>query len=172
VTEPLCDDSSRTRFVLLVEDDAGVRDSMMKLLVNHGFKVLETASGDEGLSVAQNLNEAIEVAVVDMAMPTMWGDEFAEKLAVISPMTKFIFISGHSEDFLRIGGSLSGNEIFFPKPFSPKLLLEKIRELLGIETPFVAVATETSPAGEDVHAQHPHFAEILDLHIETDQRVD
>ena len=170
--EPLSDGSNRTRFVLLVEDDAAVRRSLMAALVDHGFEMLQASSGDEGMSVAQNLNETIEVAIVDMAIPPIWGDEFAQRLALVSPTTKFIFISGHSEDFLRLGGSLTGNEIFFPKPFSPKLLLEKIRELLGIVPPVVPKVIGSSPTAENLHAQPPHFAEYLDLHIETDQHVD
>src|SRR5436190_9835641 len=92
VTEPLYHDSTRPKIVLLVEDDYAVRDSTMKGLANHGFDVLESASGDEALRLVQNTKETIEVAVIDMAMPLMWGDELARRLSIISPETKFIFI--------------------------------------------------------------------------------
>lgn len=144
----------------------------MTAMVDHGFDILQAASGDEALAMVQNVNEAIEVAVVDMAMPLMWGDELAQRLAIISPETKIIFISGHSEDFLRSGGALTGNEIFFAKPFSPKLLLEKLWEMLGIESPVQRAADDTSSAAARPHAQSPHFAEYLDLHIETDRHVE
>jgi DNA-binding response OmpR family regulator len=172
VKEPLFHGSTRQKFVLLVEDDAAVRRSLMLALVDHGFQILQASSGDEGMRVAENLKETIEVAVVDMALPPIWGDEFAQRLALVSPLTQFIFISGHSEDFLRLGGNLTGNEIFFPKPFSPKLLLEKIRDLLGIAPPVVQKVIGSTPTAETLCPQPPHFAEYLDLHIETDQRVD
>jgi len=158
-----------------VEDDYAVRDSTMKGLANHGFDVLESASGDEALRLVQNTKETIGVAVIDMAMPLMWGDELARRLAIISPETKFIYISGHSEDFLLSGGALAENDIFFAKPFSPKLLLEKIRELLGMEIPIAAVAPAvdaTSGLVGDPQHPYPCFTECQDIHVETDQHVD
>jgi DNA-binding response OmpR family regulator len=169
---PLDDGSTRLKTVLLVEDDFGVRDSFMKWLVDRGFEILESASGDEALSLVRNTKETIGVAIVDMSMPLMWGDEFARRLAIISPETKVIFISGHSEEFLRSGGELSEDDIFFAKPFSTKLLLEKIWELLGIEPPAVPVPDEAAPSPENSSPQHPHFTEHLDLHMENDKRVE
>jgi DNA-binding response OmpR family regulator len=99
----------------------------------------------------------------------------ARRLSIISPETKFIFISGHSEDFLRSGGALAGNDIFFAKPFSPKLLLEKIKELLGIEIPVAAVAPGVNAAsgtGGDSQHPFPYFTECQDVHMETDRHVD
>lgn len=163
----------RAKTVLVVEDDYGCRDSTRKWLLNFGFNVVEAASGDEALSLVQGTKETIEVAIVDMGMSEMWGDEFALRLAIISPETKVIFVSGHSEDFLRMNGSLTGNEIFFAKPFSSKLLLEKIREMLGIEVPAVpAPDSGSSHAVENQPSQILHFAEYDDLHIETDRRVE
>ena len=171
-TVPLHDGSTRPKTVLLVEDDAAVRESFMKGLVDHGFDILESASGEEALGLVQNRKETIEVAIVDMNMPEMWGDEFARRLALVSPETKVIFISGHSEDFLHIGGSLTGDEIFFAKPFCPMLLLKKIKEMLGIEDVVVPTPVGTSPAAENPQPQPPHFTEHPDLHMETDRHVE
>jgi DNA-binding response OmpR family regulator len=153
--------------VLLVEDDAAVRDSLMKGLVNHGFDILEASTGDEALLVCQHCREIIEVAIIDMALPMMWGDELAHRLAIVSPSTKVIFISGHSEDFLRTGGALRGDEIFFAKPFAPKLLLQKVKELLGIEDPVVPVASNASSVTESNCPQTPQIAEQSGLQMET-----
>ena len=168
----LRDESTRPKTVLLVEDDAAVRESFMKGLVDHGFDILESANGDEALGLVQNRKETIEVAIVDMNLPEMWGDEFARRLAIVSPKTKVIFISGHTEDFLHIGGSLTGDEIFFAKPFCPMLLLQKLKELLGIEDVVVPAPVGASPAAENPHPQPPHFTGYPDLHMEKDQHVE
>jgi DNA-binding response OmpR family regulator len=174
VTAPVHDDSARPKTVLLVEDDAAVRDSFMKALRDHGFEILEAASGDEALSLCVHGKETIEIAIIDMSMPQMWGDELAQRLAIVSPKTKIIFISGHSEDFLRSTSALTGTEIFFAKPFLPTLLLQKIKELLGIEVPAPAAHDGPSAAAEDENSppQSPHFTEYLDLHMETDRNVE
>ena len=101
-TAPLQDGSTRPKTVLLVEDDAAVRLSFMMGLVDHGFEIVEAASGDEALRLVLNTKDLIEVAIVDMAMPAMWGDEFAKRLAIVSPQTKVIFVSGHTEDFYAV----------------------------------------------------------------------
>lgn len=166
------DDSSRMKAVLVLENDAGVRDSIRRWFVNRGFELLECARPDEALDLVQQAGQSIEVAVVDMAMPVMWGDDFARHLAVISPHTKVIFISGHTEDFLRNLGSLKDGDIFFAKPYHAKELLHKVWELLGMEVPVVPAAQETPATVLDPQLQHPHFAEHLDLHIENDQCVE
>jgi DNA-binding response OmpR family regulator len=145
----------------------------MNGFANRGFDILECASPDEALNLVQQRKRkgTIGVAVVDMSMPVMWGDVFARELALISPEIKIIFISGHSEEFLRSMGSLSESDIFFAKPYTPKLLLHKVWELLGMEVPKVAVAQGTPAAGIDPQAQLHYFAEHLDFHIENDQRV-
>jgi len=171
-TAHLPDDSTRRRTVLLVEDDAAVRLSLVTALVHHGFDILEAESGDEALNLVQNRTETIDVAIIDMAMPLMWGDELAQRLAIVSPSTQIIFISGHSEDFLRSTAALAGNETFFAKPFSPKLLLIKLKEMLGIEDAVVPGPGVTLPAPDDSHAQSPHFTEHPDLHMETDHHVE
>ena len=169
---PLHDDLPGQKTILLVEDDEAVRDSFMKGLVDHGFDILEAASADEALTICQRTREIIEIAIIDMAMPVMWGDELARRLAIVSPHMKFIFISGHSEDFLLSGGALTGDEIFFAKPFGPMLLLQKIREILGIEEPVVPAPQDTTSMTENPHPQAPHFAEHPDLHMETDRHVE
>jgi DNA-binding response OmpR family regulator len=105
-------------------------------------------------------------------MPLMWGDELAQRLAIVSPQTKVIFISGHSEEFLHSGGTLSGNEIFFPKPFCVDLLLKKIRELLGIEDPVVPEPGEAAGHLEESGLRRSRIAEHPHLHMESDRRVE
>lgn len=165
------DGSFRPKAVLVVENDAGVRKSLMDWFANRGFQLLESARPDDALNLVQRTREPIGVAVVDMSMPVMWGDVFARALALISPETKVVFISGHSEEFLLSMGSLTEGDIFFAKPYSSKELLHKVWELLGIEVPVAAVAQGTPAPGIDPQTQPAHFAEHLDFHIENDQRV-
>ena len=158
--------------VLLVEDDPAVRDSFMKGLVGHGFDILEAASADEAMTLCQRSKQAIQVAIIDMAMPEMWGDDLARRLAIVNPQTKFIFVSGHSEQFLRGLGALTGDEVFFAKPFTLPLLLKKVRETLGIEVPAVQSPEDATSATGDQKAQTSQRAESPELHVEIDRHVD
>ena len=160
---------SAPKAVLVLENDTGVRESIMKWFINRGFEILESASPDDALIQVQQSHLPIGVAVVDMSMPVMWGDAFARQLALISPETKVIFISGHSEEFLKALGSLTDGDIFFAKPYSCKALLYKVWELLGMEIQ-VIVTRKLSEILNEI-PQDPHFAEHLDFHIENDQRV-
>ncbi len=130
--------------MLVVEDDPAVRDSLtMGLHTQQKFKILEAEGGDEALAICQNYKGAIDLVVTDVVMPSMWGDEFARRLALVRPRTPVVFISGHSEEMLVDHGILTGTEPFFGKPFENKLLAKKIMEMLGHEDPAKPKSVET-----------------------------
>ena len=174
MTAPVHEKSARLKTVLLVEDDAAVRGSLGQWLVSQNFEIVEAASGDGALNRCLNRKEPIDIAIIDMRMPDIWGDELAQRLAIVSPQTKVIFISGHTEDFLRSASALTGNEIFFPKPFSLKLMLNKIRELLGIEVPDIPApkGPSATTGSNDPQPQPLHFTKYPDFHMEIDRHVE
>lgn len=118
------------RTVVLVDDDEAVRHSLGLLLASCGFDVLEARSGDEALQILREFSGEIHAWVMDMAMPQMWGDVVAERLSILRPNARVLFISGHSEERLVSLGRMSGRESFLPKPFGIDALLAKVRELV------------------------------------------
>jgi len=127
--------STKLTTVLLVEDDSHVRLSLtMGLVALQKFKVLEAGSGDEALAICQSYKGTIDMVVVDVVMPKMWGNELAVRLALARPQTPLLYISGRSEDELIASGILTGRESFLPKPFDAKILVQKMEEIFAATT--------------------------------------
>ena len=117
-----------TETILLVEDEAGVRDLAHEFLKAAGYKVLEARDGAEALEVAARYSGAIEVLLTDMVMPRLGGKELARSLRETRPNLKVVMMSGYSEF-----NSDSGEPAQFTslaKPFSMFSLVEKMDEVL------------------------------------------
>jgi signal transduction histidine kinase len=117
--------------VLIVEDEAGVRELACQFLRVKGYKVLEAESGLDALDVAQRHPGTIHLLLSDMVMPKMNGGDLAARLKAIRPEIRIAFMSGYSE-FSR--GDMSKGFPEAPvlqKPFSPASLVEIVREALA-----------------------------------------
>jgi PAS domain S-box-containing protein len=119
-----------TETVLLVEDDALVRNLVRTVLGNQGYTVLEAAHGREALAIARQHAGPIDLLVTDVVVPQTSGRELAEQLSQICPPIKVLFLSGHADSAaLRYGLLTAGGELL-AKPFSPMKLTGKVREAL------------------------------------------
>jgi two-component system cell cycle sensor histidine kinase/response regulator CckA len=117
--------------VLLVEDEASVRDLAHRILSQQGYKVLEAANGEEALRVFQeHMGEKIHLLLTDVVMPLMGGKELAERLKILSPDIKVLYTSGYTDDAIVHQGVLNPGTHFLQKPSSPKTLSHKVREVL------------------------------------------
>jgi two-component system, cell cycle sensor histidine kinase and response regulator CckA len=116
--------------VLLVEDDPGVRIATRRIMESHGYRVLEASQGPEALFLAQAQEGAIDLLVTDVVMPHMKGDELAKRLAKERPAIKVLFVSGYTETTLAHECAFERGTTFVQKPFSPHVLLRKVREVL------------------------------------------
>ena len=116
--------------ILLAEDDQALREVSKIFLENYGYKVLEAINGEDAVSVFAENSAAIKLIVTDMIMPFMHGDEVYEKVRMIRPDIKCLFMSGYSDDIIQKRGILKEGVAFLAKPFSPYDLLRKVREAL------------------------------------------
>jgi CheY-like chemotaxis protein len=108
------------RCILLVEDDAGVRDYARRTLLNQGHRVLEAASGRLALPVWEKHRAEIEILFTDVVMPDgINGLELAQRLEKEKPSLKVIYASGYSAEVA--GGDFTGRQgiDFIAKPYSP-----------------------------------------------------
>jgi CheY-like chemotaxis protein len=120
--------------VLLVEDEPSVRDLALRLLNQQGYKVLEAANGEEALRVVQeHAGEKIHLLLTDVVMPQMGGKELANRLKLLRPDVKVLYTSGYTDDAIVHHGVLEPGTHFLQKPFSPKTLSHKVREVLDRE---------------------------------------
>ena len=116
--------------ILLVEDDADLRDLSRRVLTMNGYRVLAAAHGRDALRVAGEHPAEISLLVSDVIMPGMTGRELADRLQAARPNMKVLFISGYTDNIIEERGLLSPGTAFLQKPFSPRHLASKVRELL------------------------------------------
>jgi two-component system, cell cycle sensor histidine kinase and response regulator CckA len=106
--------------ILLVEDEASVREITALLLVRLGYQVKAASSGQEALHLAQDSREKIDLLMTDVLMPGMSGSELAEVLRASDAGLKVLFLSGHIGDTLARHGVVHTEVAFLQKPFTLK----------------------------------------------------
>jgi CheY-like chemotaxis protein len=123
-----------TETILLVEDEAAVRDLAARALRQQGYTVIEAADGREALRLAQRQTEKeIHLLLTDMVMPRMGGKELADQLKAVRPDLKVLFMSGYTDSTILRYGLLQPRMAFLQKPFSPQRLVRKVRDILDME---------------------------------------
>jgi two-component system cell cycle sensor histidine kinase/response regulator CckA len=117
-----------TGTILLVEDEAMVRAVAERALTRQGYKVVTATNGEEGLEILES-DEAIDLVISDVVMPTMDGPAMARAARELKPDLPIIFMSGYAEEQLR--KSIDIDRIgFLPKPFSVQQICAAARDVL------------------------------------------
>jgi CheY-like chemotaxis protein len=116
--------------VLLVEDEAQVRELTRRLLAARGYRVLTTASGPEALRTAEQHVGPIHLLVTDVVMPGMSGREVGLLLAPLHPEMRALYLSGYPDGSVVHQGVLAPGTPFLQKPFTGDALARKVREVL------------------------------------------
>ncbi len=119
-----------TETVLVVEDEAGVRELACEFLKLNGYTVLEASNGAEAIVVAKRHSGAIHVLVSDMIMPRMGGLELVEKMKTVRPLAKIVLMSGYSEYSAGTSSSSQSQPVMVQKPFTQGSLVAAVREAL------------------------------------------
>lgn len=120
--------------LLLVEDEATVRQATLEFLNLKGYIVLQAKNGEDAMNVSANYSERIDLMITAVIMPRMGGAKLAERLAVDRPFMKVLFVSGYKENAALRQGAIDGTTRCLQKPFSLKTLAGKIRETAGSGT--------------------------------------
>ena len=119
-----------TETILLVEDEAAVRSYAKHALLEHGYKVIESADGHEAIELAGKNEGKIDLLLTDVVMPGIDGHHLADQLTALHPHLKVLFISGHTDDSWVKEEILNDRAGFLQKPFSLTALASKVREVL------------------------------------------
>jgi len=117
--------------LLLVEDEEFLRGPLVKLLRKAGYTVLEAASGEHALRVAESYDGPINLVVTDLLMPRLSGKGLVDSLCAMRPGMKVLYMSGHTEKEIAHQGMLEEGVQLLTKPFTIQELLSKVAEALG-----------------------------------------
>jgi CheY-like chemotaxis protein len=127
--------------ILLVEDNAPVREFAKTQLLHLGYQVLEAANGKDALAILREHLE-IELLFTDVVMPGgLNGRELAHEARRLYPMLKVLFCSGYAESAILHLGLLDENVQLLNKPYSRLQLARRIRGML--------TASQSAPAEEE-----------------------
>lgn len=115
--------------ILVIEDDDLLREGIVFVLQSAGFEVLDNATGEEGIALAQS--KLPDLITCDLNLPMMTGEEIAEILASDASTANIpiLFITGREPTALS--STIQCKYTFVQKPFEPDKLVALIREFVG-----------------------------------------
>ena len=119
-----------TETILLAEDDDAVRAVTRRVLQSCGYTVLEAVHGGAAIRVLEQFGGPVQMLLSDVVMPEMGGRQLAERVAVLKPGIKVLCLSGYTADTVIRHGVLESEIAFLQKPFTPGMLVRKVREVL------------------------------------------
>jgi two-component system, cell cycle sensor histidine kinase and response regulator CckA len=120
--------------ILVIDDEAAIRDVVHRILTSAGYQVTTAASGPEALGVLANPATPIDVVLTDVVMPGMTGREFGSRAEALRPGIKLLFMSGYDRKGTAAESWPDPGTHVIPKPFSRAALLAGItRALAGRE---------------------------------------
>jgi CheY-like chemotaxis protein len=117
--------------VLLVDDDPAIRSLYRRVFHRCGYTVLEAGDSDKAIRLAEQYGEPIHILVTDVVMPGMGGCELSDRVRLLRPDIKVLYLSGIPKDCLAELGKGNVGADFLEKPIPPATLEHKVREMLG-----------------------------------------
>ncbi|MCL4505394.1 MAG: response regulator transcription factor [Chloroflexi bacterium] len=130
--------------ILVVDDEAGVRDVLKRYLEREGYQVLLAANGPDALNTIELERERLLLVVLDVMLPGIDGLEILKHVRGSNPIP-IIILSARSEEFDRVAGLESGADDYVPKPFSPREVVSRVKAVLRRGTPDVLSANSRKP---------------------------
>ncbi|NME83217.1 response regulator transcription factor [Clostridium sp. SM-530-WT-3G] len=113
--------------ILIVEDELRIRFLLRDYLIKDNFNVFEASNGQEGLLMISS--HKIDLVLLDIMMPVMDGLTMLEKLREVSTVP-VILLTAKGEEEDKLQGYDYGADDYITKPFSPKVLMAKVKALL------------------------------------------
>jgi two-component system cell cycle sensor histidine kinase/response regulator CckA len=119
-----------TEMILLIEDDAKVRETVRAMLERLGYIVLEAPDARIAQGFAASRHGRIKLLITDVVMPGMSGREIAESLMSRDSGLRVLYMSGYTDDLVLRHGVKTASTHFLQKPFTSAALAAKVRQVL------------------------------------------
>ena len=115
--------------ILIVDDEADLRDTLSDILTQEGYKTKTVQTGKEAIDACQQ--ETFDIALIDIRLPDMDGTDLLEILKEFEPTLIRIILTGYPSLENAVHSLNLGADGYIVKPFKPIRLLEQIKEQLG-----------------------------------------
>jgi DNA-binding response OmpR family regulator len=126
-TRPMTDEGVRHPTVLVVEDEAHIRELVCLHLGLEHFDCVEAADGNTGLQLARG--RAFDLVILDLMLPGIDGLEVARRVRTFSD-AYILMLTAKAEEFDRVVGLQVGADDYLTKPFSPRELVARVQAML------------------------------------------
>jgi two-component system cell cycle sensor histidine kinase/response regulator CckA len=123
-----------TETILLVEDNAPLRELARTMLEGLGYAVLDAGYPLEAIRTAERHDGPIRLLMTDLLMPQMNGRALAKTLTAVRPEMRVLYTSGYSSDACVEQGELEAGCPLLEKPFTREALAKRVREILDAHT--------------------------------------
>ncbi|MEX5633419.1 hybrid sensor histidine kinase/response regulator [Parafrankia sp. FMc2] len=139
--------------IMVVEDEPAMRELTRRILARNGYQVVIARSGPEAISLASTTRDEIHLLLTDVVMPQVLGREVAERISRRRPQLRVLYMSGYAYPILAQNGTLEPGLALLTKPFSERVLLSKVREVLDA-SPTVRPTTVRPAYGKPAAGGH------------------
>jgi hypothetical protein len=130
--------------ILVVEDEASVRKLVISVLERQGYAVLAAEGPEQAETIAAEHPGPIDLLLTDVVMPGGNGADLAARISADRPAMKILMMTGYAQEAIADQGGLRDGIVLIEKPFSPNLLLARVRMIIDAEArPTVARLANT-----------------------------
>jgi PAS domain S-box-containing protein len=119
--------------ILVVEDDAPLRNLTVRHLRSFGYCVLDAQDAASAIAISDASNVSIDLLLTDVVLPKVNGRALANLLIEKRPDLRVLFTSGYTGQSIEKGNILEENCNFLPKPYTRAGLAQKVREVLELQ---------------------------------------
>ena len=152
------------RKILVIDDEAVMRDGCCRILNNEGCEVLTAANGEEGLAAITADPAGFEVVLLDLKMPGMGGMEVLEQAREVNPALLIVVITGYATVDSAVEAMKKGAYDFIPKPFTPdqlRLIVNRALEKRQLELEAAQLRAEAARSLRDVATEKSKVKTIV-----------
>jgi two-component system cell cycle sensor histidine kinase/response regulator CckA len=118
-----------TETILVADDDDGVRRLVHAVLATSGYTVVEAVDGKEAFTIYNTDPEKFDLVLTDVVMPQMNGFELGDRIGAMTPERRILYMSGFRDTPIA-SEAQDRQRPFLHKPFTPDVLLVRVREIL------------------------------------------
>jgi signal transduction histidine kinase/CheY-like chemotaxis protein len=141
---PTAAPGGRGETILLVEDEASLKDLATRILTRNGYHVRAASTAAQAPGIAAETGQPIDLLLTDVVMPEMLGNEVARLVRAVRPALPVLYMSGYAQPILDTHGALADQIDLLEKPFSEATLLTRVRRAIDNGT---HPATESALSG-------------------------